>query len=342
MTIRPPHLPHGLPAQPAPTAGDTRPTWQFIKGHGTENDFIVLPDPDGLLNLTPQDVRRLCDRRAGIGADGVLRVVRSAAHRDAAAMADQAEWFMDYWNADGSQGQMCGNGIRVFARYLIDAALTDPAGFAVATRAGIRQVRSDSTERPGDWITVAMGSPRLPGPEAVQVTVAARQWSAVNVDMGNPHAVALVDDLAHAGDLLAAPTVEPADAYPEGVTVEFVVSLGPRHLAMRVHERGVGETHSCGTGACAAVTAAILRDTTPRPRRSAARYTVDVPGGSLHVTVLASGAMELSGPALLVARGTVSPSRLGPTPTLAPAIRRPGPGSFGPGRSGVTDRKRQE
>jgi diaminopimelate epimerase len=317
MTTRSPHIPHQQPAAgPAPTGADAHPTWQFIKGHGTENDFILLPDPDGLLDLTPQDVRRLCDRRAGIGADGVLRVVRSAAHRDAADMADQAEWFMDYWNADGSEGQMCGNGIRVFARHLIDAALADRAGFAVATRAGIRRVRPDTPERPGDWITVAMGAPRLPGPAAVQVAAGGRQWSAVNVDIGNPHAVALVDDLAHAGDLHAAPTVAPADAYPEGVTVEFVVTLGPRHLAMRVHERGVGETHSCGTGACAAVTAAMLHDTTmPGSRRSAVRYTVDVPGGSLHVTVLPSGAMELSGPALLVAQGTVNLPQLAPSPT---------------------------
>src|SRR3954454_12627280 len=115
---------------------------RFVKGHGTENDFVIVPDPDGSLDLTPSLVAALCDRRAGIGADGVLRVVRSKAlGRDDLG----AEWFMDYRNADGSIAEMCGNGTRVFARYLVDAGLVVPGDLPVATRAGVRAVRLGAT-----------------------------------------------------------------------------------------------------------------------------------------------------------------------------------------------------
>jgi diaminopimelate epimerase len=120
----------------------------FLKGHGAENDFVIVPDPDGRIELPPATVARLCDRRAGIGGDGLLRVVRSAAHPEAAAMAGEAEWFMDYRNSDGSIAEMCGNGIRVFARYLRRAGLAGNGDLAVATRAGIRRVHTTS---PSAW-----------------------------------------------------------------------------------------------------------------------------------------------------------------------------------------------
>ncbi|NUV45190.1 diaminopimelate epimerase, partial [Streptomyces sp. CAI-24] len=222
------------------------PRITFLKGHGTENDFVIVPDPDNALALPAPVVARICDRRAGIGADGVLHVVRSAAHPEARDMAAEAEWFMDYRNADGSIAEMCGNGVRVFAHYLQREGLVEQGGLAVATRGGIKQVH---IAKDGD-ITVSMGRALLPE-ESATVAVGERSWPSRNVNMGNPHAVAFVDDLAHAGDLLSAPPVSPAAVYPEGVNVEFVVDRGPRHVAMRVHERGSGETRSCGTGACA-------------------------------------------------------------------------------------------
>ncbi|MDO0912846.1 diaminopimelate epimerase [Streptomyces sp. DT2A-34] len=273
----------------------------FAKGHGAENDFIVLPDPAGHLLLSREDVIRLCDRRTGIGADGLLRAVPCAADPEAAAMADEAEWFMDYRNADGSRGAMCGNGIRVMARCLVDAGLCTPGTFAVATRAGVRQVHVPFGRGPADAVSVQMGRPRLPGSQGIEVSVERRRWPALHVDMGNPHAVVLIDDLAHVGDLREAPAVTPPTEYPAGVTVEFVTVRGPRHLALRVHERGVGETRACGTGACAAVAALRHR----RRQTGAAVYTIDVPGGRLHVAVRADGSMELNGPAVIVARGTV-------------------------------------
>ena len=278
---------------------------RFLKGHGTENDFVIVPDPDGILELPPALVARLCDRRAGVGGDGLLRVVRSAAHPEAAAMAAEAEWFMDYRNSDGSIAEMCGNGVRVFARYLVLAGLAQVGDLAVATRAGIRRahVAADGPEGAGE-VTVQMGQASLPGPEGIEVTVGDRSWPALNVNMGNPHAVAFVDDLAHAGDLLAAPSVAPASAYPTGVNVEFVVDRGPRHVAVRVHERGSGETRSCGTGACAVMVAAARRDgADPAVTGQPVTYTVDVPGGRLVITERVDGVIEMTGPAVILADG---------------------------------------
>ena len=267
---------------------------RFVKGHGTENDFVLLPDADGALDLPSDLVRRLCDRRAGIGGDGVLRVVRSSADPEAAAMAHQAEWFMDYRNADGSAVEMCGNGIRVFARFLVREGLVEPGDTAIATRDGVKTVRVGAA---GD-VAVDMGPARLPGTDR-KISVGTRSWPAVEVDMGNPHAVVFVDDLADAGSLRDAPAADPA--FLHGVNVEFVVARGPRHVAMRVHERGVGETRSCGTGACAVMVAAARRDGVAGPTS----YVVDVPGGRLTVTERGDGHVELSGPAVLVAEGNV-------------------------------------
>ncbi|MFJ4596334.1 MULTISPECIES: diaminopimelate epimerase [unclassified Kitasatospora] len=280
----------------------------FFKGHGTQNDFVIVPDPDGALEIGPAAVAALCDRRAGIGGDGLLRVVRSAAEPAAADQADRAEWFMDYRNSDGSIAEMCGNGVRVFARYLVEAGLAEPGEFAVATRAGVRTVRvaEDAGDGTPGEVTVDMGRARLPGPDGVEVAVGARRWPALNVNMGNPHAVVFVDSLDHAGDLLSAPLTSPEGAYPEGVNVEFVVDRGPRHVAMRVYERGSGETRSCGTGTCAVAVAAIRRDgVDPAVTGEPATYTVDVPGGRLVITEHPDGRIEKTGPAVIVAAGEI-------------------------------------
>ncbi|MEU3961845.1 diaminopimelate epimerase [Streptomyces buecherae] len=294
----------------------------FLKGHGTENDFVIVPDPDNRLELSAAAVARLCDRRAGIGGDGVLHVVRSAAHPEARSMAAEAEWFMDYRNGDGSIAEMCGNGVRVFARYLRHAGLVDAGDLAIATRAGVRRAHiakaapaSDPRGQEGaeGGITVAMGRALLPdGPDAeVTVSVGGLSWPARHVNMGNPHAVAFVGDLADAGNLFTAPDVRPASAYPDGVNVEFVVERGPRHVAMRVHERGSGETRSCGTGACAVMVAAARRDgLVPAVLGHPVTYTVDVPGGRLTIAELPDGSVEMTGPAVIVGEGTLEPGWL--------------------------------
>lgn len=269
----------------------------FVKGHGTENDFVLIPDANGRLELTPEVVRRVCDRRAGIGGDGLIRVVRTDATEDPAAVAarDQAMWFMDYWNSDGSLSEMCGNGIRVLARYLSDHADVDVRSpLAIATRAGVRTV-----EFGRDGITVDMGTPRLL--TDTTVSIGGRSWPARNVNMGNPHAVAFVDSLSEIGELNEPPEYDET-AYPEGVNVEFVARVGERHVAMRVHERGSGETRSCGTGACAVMVASSLADGADR----GVPYVVDLPGGSLTITWTEDERILMTGPAVLVAEGITS------------------------------------
>ncbi|GAC1445059.1 MAG: diaminopimelate epimerase [Mycobacteriales bacterium] len=250
---------------------------RFLKGHGTENDFVLLPDPDGALALTDDDVRRLCDRRAGIGADGVLRVVRSAVVDGADR---SAEWFMDYRNADGSIAEMCGNGVRVYARYLVSAGLAPAGSMRLATRGGVRLV---DVPAQGD-VTVDMGVAVVGEPVDIDAV------AATFVDMGNPHAVVPVASIGTLGVL---------DPGRRDLNVEYVEDRGPAHIAMRVHERGVGETRSCGTGACAAVVATMLRLGSAR----GVPYVVDVPGGQLSVTWQDNDSVLLSGPAVLVASG---------------------------------------
>jgi diaminopimelate epimerase len=306
----------------------------FVKGHGTQNDFVLVPDADGQLTLGPVAVAALCDRRSGLGADGVIRVVRSAALPDgAAALAEDpaAEWFMDYANADGSVAEMCGNGIRVLAAHLLAAGLVDPAladsadGVAIGTRSGVKRVRRALGPHGEPWLATDMGPWRLSSPqEAVangtDARVAVRGLDgvvrpALSLDLGNPHTVvALADAGELAGiDLTQPPAVDPLP--PHGTNVEFVVPLdpaeGPREgtgllgaehvgrIAMRVHERGSGETRSCGTGACAAALAVRTWGGAGAPDA----WLVDLPGGTLAVRALPGERVELAGPAVLVATG---------------------------------------
>ncbi len=268
--------------------------YSYVKGHGTENDFVLVPDANGRNELTAGQVALLCDRRSGIGGDGVIRVVRTDATDDPAAVAARgtATWFMDYRNADGSLSEMCGNGIRVLGHYLATHADVDPRNpLPIATRGGIRTLTFAR-----DQITVDMGSAEVLGDTTV--TVGERTFVASNISMGNPHAVVFVDDLAEAGSLLEAPGHDTA-VYPDGVNVEFVVRRGEHHLSMRVHERGSGETRSCGTGACAVMVAAALADEAPR----GTSYTVDLPGGTLQIVWTEDDRVLMTGPAVLTAEG---------------------------------------
>lgn len=232
--------------------------------------------------------------------------MRSAAHPEARHLADEAEWFMDYRNADGSVAEMCGNGVRVFARYLQHAGHVTAGEVAVATRGGVKRVHLDKDGS----VTVSMGRAVL-SEAGVTVTVDGRSWPARNVNMGNPHAVAFVEDLGHAGNLFTEPPYEPAAVYPDGVNIEFVADRGPRHVAMRVHERGAAETRSCGTGACAVAVATARRDgADPTVSGTPVTYTVDVLGGTLVITEHPDGEIEMTGPAVIVAEGTVDPAWL--------------------------------
>ncbi|WP_417554058.1 diaminopimelate epimerase [Microbacterium sp.] len=284
----------------------------FTKGHGTGNDFVIIEDADGALDLTPEQVRALCDRNFGVGADGVLRMVRSTAIPEgAAALAEEpdAEWFMDYRNADGSVSEMCGNGVRVFAHYLLRsglASLEPGSTLPIGTRAGVRDVLRSQT-----GYQVDMGRWHLAGGEplarAAGLSVAR---PGLGIDVGNPHVVvALASEEELAGlDLNPTPILEPAPA--DGANVEFVVPGEPLvrdgvgRVRMRVHERGSGETLSCGTGAVASALA--VRHWAGE--RAPHEWRVEVPGGTLGVRMFPAEDGEhvaLSGPAQLVFRGEI-------------------------------------
>jgi diaminopimelate epimerase len=311
---------------PSPDAIERPAILHVTKGHGTENDFVLIDDRDAEVDLSGGLVRAITDRHAGVGADGVIRLVASALlpEGEVSLAADpSAHWFMDYRNADGSLAEMCGNGVRVFAAYLERLGLWDPLGgeLAVGTRAGVRWVRriaapiglADAYD--GPWYAVDMGSWSIPGGPAaldagydaeVAVLGLADARPALGVEVGNPHAVLVLagESELEAADLTRAPVVVPVP--PHGSNVELVVPLGEQvspdgsvtgRVRMRVHERGVGETRSCGTGACAAALAvrAWAGDTAPDV------WLVEVPGGTVRVSVLPGGHVELAGPAVLVA-----------------------------------------
>ncbi|MCH1883606.1 diaminopimelate epimerase [Agrococcus sp. ARC_14] len=273
----------------------------FAKGHGTGNDFVLIADPDGAAPLTPERVRALADRRFGIGGDGVIRAVRAGSTGD--AVLDEASpgtWAMDYWNADGSVSEMCGNGVRVFVRFLLEsqlAALADGEGIDIATRAGVKRV-----VRRGELLSADLGPFELGGDRLVAAHGLEVDRPGLDVSTGNPHvvvALASTEEL-EALELHAAPVLDPAAE--SGANVEFVVpgaiADGVGAIRMRVHERGSGETLSCGTGAVAAAMA-----TRHWSGDAADRWIVDVPGGRLEVEVDERGHAWLTGPAALVFRG---------------------------------------
>ncbi|WP_434618830.1 diaminopimelate epimerase [Arthrobacter sp. A5] len=294
----------------------------FAKGHGTGNDFILLADPEGARDIADADVVALCDRHRGLGADGLIRALRSRELPEGRAVladAPDAEWFMDYRNADGSISEMCGNGVRVFVQFLLSRELIClPIGatLTIGTRAGSRKVlRTDGgyAVDMGPWEFIHRGSAEERGMDSL-VTAGGLDVArpALSVSMGNPHTVVA---LAHVGDLAAtdlsrAPEVDPAPA--DGTNVEFAVPADPLvvdglgMITMRVHERGVGETLSCGTGACAAAAATRFWAGKTAPDV----WRVSVPGGDLGVRFLpaADGSehVELSGPAVIVATGVLA------------------------------------
>ncbi|MEZ0049492.1 diaminopimelate epimerase [Mycobacterium sp. MAA66] len=295
-----------------------RPTWpdgggtypdcvRFSKGHGTQNDFVVLPDVDAELALTPSIIAALCDRRRGLGADGLLRVTTAGAARRAGVFEQLPDgvaaddWYMDYRNADGSVAQMCGNGVRVFAHYLRASGLESRSEFVVGSLAGPRPVVLHSVDAVNAEVTVEMGKVQAYGTGTA--VVAGRTFEGLAVDVGNPH-LACVDEALNMTGLEAldvgAPVQFDAQQFPEGVNVEVLTAPLHGAVAMRVHERGVGETRSCGTGTVAA-TLAALRHT----GADTGSMRVVIPGGEVSVTITESTSF-LRGPSVLLAEGELA------------------------------------
>ena len=279
---------------------------KFAKGHGTQNDFVVLPDVDARLTLAPSSVAALCDRRRGLGADGVLRVTTAGAAQTAGVVdrlpegLSAADWYMDYRNADGSIAQMCGNGVRVFAHYLRASGLEPRDEFVVGSPAGPRPVALHAVDALTADVTVEMGKANRVG--AGSAVVGGRTFTGVAVDVGNPH-LACVADLT-AAELAAldvdAPVEFDSALFPEGVNVEVLTPPADGVVAMRVHERGVGETRSCGTGTVAAALAALEHH-----GETTGTLAVRVPGGEVTV-IITDATSYLRGPSVLLAAGELS------------------------------------
>lgn len=301
---------------------------RFTKAQATGNDFVMLADPEGTLTITSEQVARLCDRHFGIGADGLIVSVPAHSSSDGADLLAEFElsstdeaplWFMDYRNSDGSKAEMCGNGVRAFAHFLLAEGLIEiqeGESFPVLTRAGLRTVRK--TE---EGFAVGMGvwsfiDPELAAETAsdslVQATGLNDPRPALSISMGNPHTVVALpdDDELDALDLTRAPQVEPVP--PHGTNVEFVVPADPLvegevgHVSMRVHERGAGETLSCGTGTCAAAAAVRVW----AGADAVDTWRVSIPGGEVTVRFTPrpdqAEDVELAGPSVLSFTGEIT------------------------------------
>ncbi|ACC40437.1 MULTISPECIES: diaminopimelate epimerase [Mycobacterium ulcerans group] len=279
----------------------------FAKGHGTQNDFVLLPDVAARLSLTAAQVAALCDRRRGLGADGILRVTTADAAVAAGVLhrlpdgVSPGDWYMDYRNADGSTAQMCGNGVRVFAHYLRASGLETRDEFVVGSLAGPRPVTVHHADQTHADVTVDMGKANKLGPgEAV---VGGRRLSGVAVDVGNPHLACLDPGLTPeqlAALDVGAPVSFDHAQFPEGVNVEVLTAPAAGVVCMRVHERGVGETRSCGTGTVAAAVAALAS-----AGQETGTLTVRIPGGDVTVNITDATSL-LRGPSVLVASGEIS------------------------------------
>ncbi|HCG2962029.1 TPA: diaminopimelate epimerase [Corynebacterium striatum] len=272
---------------------------KFAKGHGTENDFVIIEDHEGTLELSPERVRDLCDRCAGIGGDGLLRVVRAGALGEPVAEGIvPTDWFMDYRNADGSVAEMCGNGTRVFAHWVRSRSLVDNDSFVVGTRAGAKQVTVHSFDEHDAQVSVEMGPAEVTGVSTA--SMAGENFAGLGVDMGNPHLAAVIPGLTpeSLADMAFTQPEFDHEFFPHGVNVEVLTQLVDGAVSMRVFERGVGETRSCGTGTVAAARAALAD-----AGEGAGTVTVNVPGGQVQVEIF-DGGSRLTGPSRIVAEGT--------------------------------------
>ena len=278
---------------------------EFTKMHGLGNDFVVIDDRSAQFEFDPEAVEWLCDRHFGVGADGLI-LVRPAT-------AEGADFFMLYYNADGSTAEMCGNGVRCFTKYLVDGEMVTGDRLGVQTLGGAYEidVARDEDGR-FEVATVDMGEPvllpalvptTLPGEDAVvdePLVVAGATWNVTCVSMGNPHAVIWVEDVDTAPVTTIGPLIETHLAFPNKTNVEFAQVTADGVIRLRVWERGVGETLACGTGACATLVAASLAGLVQR------EAAVELPGGELVIRWGEDGRVYMSGPAETVFDGTIT------------------------------------
>jgi diaminopimelate epimerase len=283
---------------------------EFVKAHGTGNDFVVVDDLADQLDITPAQVRAICDRHFGVGADGLIRIAPGRA-------GSGALFFMDYRNADGSVAEMCGNGVRVVGKYLGDRGLA-ATELDLETRAGVKRLRLHAGSNGCiDRVTVDMGAPSFDRRDlpmrgdgealAEQLEIDGQAVVATCLSMGNPHAVIFVDDVDKAPVTSLGPRIEHHPLFPNRTNVEFVQVLGDGVVRQRTWERGVGETLACGTGACAVAVAAQRRGL------ASERVTIELLGGPLQLEWRPGGTVSMTGPAAEVAHGTIGEALLAAT-----------------------------
>jgi diaminopimelate epimerase len=283
---------------------------RFAKYQGTGNDFVMVVDLEDERHLDADTVARLCDRRTGIGADGLIRVLRSE--------REDAAFEMDYRNADGSIAEMCGNGARCVGKLVYDLGLSDERSFAIMVGDQVRSLRLHPADGEVQRVTVEMGTPLF---AKAAIPMRGPAWEtflgepfdigqgmtlkASAVSMGNPHLVLFIEDdpdrfhVSHIG-----PALERHELFPERTNVEFAQVLDAE-IRARVWERGSGETMACGSGACAVAVAANEAGLVPR------RTVVHFPGGPLEVERMSDGTVELTGAAERVFEGLVDLDGLG-------------------------------
>ena len=275
---------------------------KFTKMHGTGNDYIYVNGFEETLENPSEAAVKLSDRRFGIGSDGLILILPS----------DVADCRMEMFNADGSIGKMCGNGIRCVAKYVYDRGLVKKDVLRVETRSGVKTLQLRVEDGKVASVRVNMGQPEL-DPEKIPVlfskdrmvdeevyTPSGNVWRVTCVSMGNPHAVIFVDDVEGLNLPAIGPEMEKHAMFPERANIEFAQVTGPHEVQMRVWERGSGETLACGTGACACAVASVLTGKADRD------VTVHLRGGDLHVFWDPdTDDVYMEGPAAFVFDGTV-------------------------------------
>ena len=274
-------------------------TIEFTKLHGTANDFVYVDARAGLPGDPAALAPHVCDRHRGIGADGLILLLSS----------ETADCRMKIFNADGSTAEMCGNGIRGFAKFVLDRGLARANPLRVETDAGVKTLVAEVDGGGVRRVAVDMGTPEWSGRripvdadgEVIErpLEVAGRRWNVTCVSMGNPHCVVFVDDVAGLALPEIGPRFERHPFFPNRVNTEFIRVESPTKLVMRVWERGAGETMACGTGACAAAVAAA------RTGRAERRCTVALPGGDLEIEWRADDHVVMTGDAVEVYRGRI-------------------------------------
>lgn len=273
---------------------------KFTKMHGCANDYIYVDcTKEDLPNASELSIL-YSDRHTGIGGDGMILIKPS----------ERADFFMEMYNADGSLGKMCGNGIRCVGKFVYDHRLTDKTELVVDTPAGLRYLSLHVKDGLVESVTVNMGHPSMvpadlpvlvePGKLQYEITSCGKVWSFTPVSMGNPHAVIMVDETKDFPVQQVGEPIEKSPMFPEGVNVEFVKKINAHEVSMRVWERGSGETWACGTGACAVLYACYKNGLT------ASEITVHLLGGDLKIRYdEATDIIYMTGPAVTVFEGNI-------------------------------------